>query len=172
MPSSPSSILVLVIASFVPGSTRSHASPCARRPLHQSARRRPLCQSAHHRPRRHALILIVERSPPASTTPRAHPSSPAASSMRTRASSWLAPRAHHPPRSSSSISSPCALVLMLVLTIVLVLAVLYVSNSVCMSVFRGGPEAPPFYLFCAAVLSSIKIYLMTDCFFHHSLARS
>ena len=34
-----------------PRSTRSHASPCARRPLHRSARRRP-CR-----------ILIVERSP-------------------------------------------------------------------------------------------------------------
>ena len=45
----------------LPGSTRSHASPCARRPLHRSARRRPLCQSARRCPRR---ILIIERSPP------------------------------------------------------------------------------------------------------------
>ena len=41
------------IASFVPGSTRSHASLCARRPLHRSARRRP------------RRILVIERSPPA-----------------------------------------------------------------------------------------------------------
>ena len=57
---------------------------------------------------------------------------------------------------------------MLVLTIVLVLAVLYVSNSVRMSVFRGGPEAPPFYLFCATVLSSIKIYLIFLCAHTHT----
>ena len=174
MPSSPSSILVLVIASFIhalarlavcsssPSPERSPSSPS---PEHQSTRHRPLCQSARHRSHRCALILVVERSPLASTTPRARPLSLEASSTRTRASSWPAPRARHPPRSSSSISSPCALVLVLVLAIVLVLAVLCVSNSVCMSVFRGGPEAPPFCLFCAAVLSSIKIYLMTDCFF-------
>ena len=99
--------LVLVIASFLPGSTRWHASPCARRPLHRSAHRHPLCQSARRRPRRRALILIVERSPLASTAPRARPSSPMAGSTRMHASSWSAPRARHPPRSSSSISSPC-----------------------------------------------------------------
>ena len=122
MPSSPSSILVLVIASFVPGSTRTRASPCDRRPLRWSARRHPR--------RRVRIVLVIEITSDQHRLELVlHPR-------------WLALRARAPypgrlhmrTRSSSFVLVVLDLLAVLRLVLVLVLAMLYVSNSVCMSV--------------------------------------